>query len=97
MFIIGNNKVPRRILIVDDEYDVNSAIAKALEQYGFKVDSYEYPLIALDSFKPQFYDLVILGKPIGNEELINRINEIIDDDKPMGSKRPSIRRSYNSI
>ncbi len=38
-----------------------------------------------------------IGKPIGNEELINRINEIIDDDKPMGSKRPSIRRSYNSI
>jgi two-component SAPR family response regulator len=31
-----------------------------LEQYGFKVDSYEYPLIALDNFKPYFYDLLIL-------------------------------------
>ena len=31
-----------------------------MEQYGFKVDSYEYPLIALDNFKPHIYDLLIL-------------------------------------
>jgi DNA-binding response OmpR family regulator len=52
--------MPRRILIVDDESDVNTAIAKVLEQYGYKVDSCEYPLIALDNFKPHFYDLVVL-------------------------------------
>lgn len=45
---------------MNDEPNVNTAIAKALEQYGFKVDSYEHPLIALDNFKPHFYDLVIL-------------------------------------
>lgn len=126
--------MPSRILIVDDESYVNTAIVKVLEQYGYKVDSYEYPLIALDNFKPHFYDLVILDikmpemngfslyreikkldkdlkicfltagemyygvyldilsrlpanyfirKPINNEELVKRINEIIHDDKPM--------------
>jgi DNA-binding response OmpR family regulator len=45
---------------VDDEFDVKISIAKTLEQYGFKVDSYEYPPSARDSFKPHYYDLVIL-------------------------------------
>jgi DNA-binding response OmpR family regulator len=120
----------RRILVVDDEPDINTTLEKALEQNGFKVDSYECPLIALENFKPHFYDLVILDikmpemnglsfyreikkldkniticfltggevyygvysdifsslpancfirKPIGNEELIQRVNEIIND------------------
>jgi DNA-binding response OmpR family regulator len=120
----------RRILVVDDEPDINTTLEKALEQNGFKVDSYECPLIALESFKPHYYDLVILDikmpemngfsfyreikkldknvricfltagemyhgvysdifsslpancfirKPIGNEELIKRVNEIIND------------------
>jgi DNA-binding response OmpR family regulator len=122
------------LLRLVDESDVNTAIAKVLEQYGYKVDSCEYPLIALDNFKPHFYDLVVLDikmpemngfsfyreikkldkdlkicfltagemyygvysdilsrlpanyfirKPINNEELVKRINEIIDDDKHM--------------
>jgi len=41
---------------------VSTAIAKTLEQYGFKVDSYEYPLIALDNFKSHFYDLFLILK-----------------------------------
>ena len=124
------NRLSRRILVVDDEPDINTALEKALEQYGFKVDSYECPLIALENFKPHYYDLVILDikmpemhgfsfyreikkldknvricfltagemyygvysdifsslpancfirKPIGNEELIKRVNEIIND------------------
>ena len=35
-------------------------LAKALEQYGFKVDSYQYPLIALDNFRRHYYYLAIL-------------------------------------
>lgn len=124
------NRLSRRILVVDDEPDINTTLEKALEQNGFKVDSYECPLIALENFKPHFYDLVILDikmpemngfsfyreikkldkniticfltggevyygvysdifsslpancfirKPIGNEELIQRVNEIIND------------------
>ncbi len=84
-----------------------------LEQNGFKVDIFESPLLALESFKPCLYDLAILDikmpemngflfyrkirkldyldifssvpanyfmrKPIGNEELITHINQIIND------------------
>ena len=49
-----------RLLIVDDEPDVNIALAKVLERYGFMVDSYQNPLSVLDKFKRHYYDLAIL-------------------------------------
>ena len=124
------NKTSIRILVVDDEPDINTTLEKALEQNGFKVDSYECPLMALENFTPYYYDLAILDirmpemngfsfyreikkldknlricfltggemyygvysdifsslpanyfirKPIGNEELIKRIDEIINN------------------
>jgi len=120
----------KRILMVDDDTDVNTTLRTVLEANGFNVDSYEDPLLALSNFKIRFYDLVILDikmpemngfslyreikrldktvkvcfltagemyygvysdifsslpanyfirKPIGNEELIKRIDEIIND------------------
>lgn len=124
--------------MVDDEPDINTTLEKALEQNGFKVDSYECPLVALENFKPHYYDLVILDikmpemngfsfyreikkldknvricfltagemyygvysdifsslpancfirKPIGNEDLIKRVNKIINDvNIQIGSK-----------
>ena len=50
----------KRILVVDDEPDVNITLRKVLEKNGFIVDSYENPFLALDNFKPHYYDLVIL-------------------------------------
>ena len=124
------NKTSMRILVVDDEPDINTTLEKALEQNGFKVDSYECPLMALENFTPYYYDLAILDikmpemngfsfyreikkldknlricfltggemyygvysdifsslpanyfirKPIGNEDLIKRIDEIINN------------------
>ena len=132
------NKTSMRILVVDDEPDINTTVEKALEQNGFKVDSYECPLMALENFTPYYYDLAILDikmpemngfsfyreikkldknlricfltggemyygvysdifsslpanyfirKPIGNEELIKRIDEIINNvTMQIGSK-----------
>ena len=54
------NKMSKRILVVDDEADVNTALRKVLEQNCFIVDSYENPRLALTNFKPHFYDLLIL-------------------------------------
>ena len=119
----------KRILAVDDEADLTRLYHFALEDAGFKVDTYDDPLLALSHFRPDLYDLVILDvmmpsmdgfelyeqlrkkddkvkicfltaselyyeefrkreydaldknlfiqKPIGNEELIDRINKII--------------------
>src|SRR3954467_8777547 len=50
----------KKILVVDDEPDVNIVLRKVLEKNGFIVDSYENPLLALDNFKPHYYDLIIL-------------------------------------
>jgi CheY-like chemotaxis protein len=49
-----------RILLVDDEVDINLTIKLVLEGSGFKIDSFTDPLLALDSFKTGLYDLVIL-------------------------------------
>jgi DNA-binding response OmpR family regulator len=50
----------KKILLVDDESDVTTALTFALEDYGFEVDSYNDPLAALSSLKSNYYDLAIL-------------------------------------
>ena len=50
----------KRILLVDDESDVTTVLTFALEDYGFEVESYNNPLVALSNFKPNYYDLAIL-------------------------------------
>ena len=42
--------VSTRVLLVDDESDVNASLREVLEQNGFKVDSFESPLIASGEF-----------------------------------------------
>ncbi|HET7147661.1 MAG TPA: response regulator [Candidatus Nitrosopolaris sp.] len=54
------DKKKLRILVVDDEPDVNRSLREVFEQHGFKVDCYEDPLVALENFRSQLYDLVIL-------------------------------------
>src|SRR3989337_584732 len=50
----------KKILIVDDEPDITESFGIALEDSGFEVDKYNDPAIALASFKPNFYNLLIL-------------------------------------
>ena len=50
----------KRILIVDDEDDVNLAVKMALEENDFRVDAFDDPLLALENFKAGLYDLLIL-------------------------------------
>jgi two-component system, OmpR family, response regulator ChvI len=49
-----------RILIVDDEPDIISVFKIILDENGFRVDSFNDPIIALSNFRPGSYDLVIL-------------------------------------
>jgi len=57
--VISNNKV-KKILLVDDEPDVIYAIKNILEDNGFQIDSFNDSILALKSYKINFYDLVIL-------------------------------------
>ena len=49
-----------RILIVDDEDDVNLLFKMVLEDNGYKVDTFNDPLVALQNFTAGAYDLVLL-------------------------------------
>jgi DNA-binding response OmpR family regulator len=50
----------KRILVVDDEQDICLFLKIVLEQNGFLVDYYYSPILALNEFKSNFYDLKIL-------------------------------------
>ena len=50
----------KKILLVDNETDVTYAISSVLEDNGFLVDSYNDPVVVSNTYKPNYYDLVIL-------------------------------------
>ena len=49
-----------RILLVDDEPDVVEVFGRGLKLKGMQIDVYTSPQEALESFKPNTYDLAIL-------------------------------------
>ena len=74
----------KRVLLVDDEPDLNLTLKMVLEENGFKVDSFTDPLLALENFKEQdgMYDMVILDikmPEMNGFELYRQIKKI--DDK----------------
>ena len=50
----------RRIAIIDDEPDITAVLKLGLEQNEFSVETFNDPRLALSSFKPDYYDLVII-------------------------------------
>ena len=54
----SNNK--KRVMVVDDEYDITFTLQAGLEDGGFDVDAFTDPDLALSSFKPGLYDLVLI-------------------------------------
>jgi two-component system, OmpR family, response regulator ChvI len=75
----------KRVLLVDDEPDLNLTLKMVLEQNGFKVNSFIDPLVALENFRGEaagIYDLIILDIKMPNMngyELYTQIKKI--DDK----------------
>ena len=49
-----------RVLLVDDEADIVHVLKRGLEVKGIEVDAYDSPQEAINSFKPNLYDLAIL-------------------------------------
>jgi DNA-binding response OmpR family regulator len=50
----------KRILIVDDDEDINNLFKLFLEYDGYKVDAFTDPIDALYSFRKDVYDLILL-------------------------------------
>ena len=50
----------KKILLIDDERDIIFTIKKILQDNGFEVDSFYDPILALNYYKINFYDLIIL-------------------------------------
>ncbi len=71
----------KRILVVDDESDICLTLANVLEGNGFVVDTFDDPLLALQDFRKDFYDLLILDIKMGKMNGFELYDEIrmIDD------------------
>jgi two-component system, OmpR family, response regulator ChvI len=72
----------KKILIVDDEPDICLTLACVLEGYGFVIDTFDDPLLALQDFRKDLYDLLILDikmKKMNGFELYDEVRMI--DDK----------------
>ena len=69
----------RKILIVDDEYDITFVFKIILEESGFEADIYNDPIVALSMYKPCYYDLVMIDLKLPGMtgfELYNQIRTI---------------------
>ena len=68
----------KKILLVDNEADITYALENALENYGYSIYSFNDSILALNSYKSNFYDLVILDikmPKMDGFELYNKIKE----------------------
>ena len=88
-----------RILIVDDEKDVGTTLKMILENYGFDIDSFTDPAVALEQFKPSLYDLTILDIKMPNPngfELYDQLKSRDPNIKTLFLTALSSVESYNT-
>lgn len=50
----------KKIMVVDDEYDITESIKNGLTRKGFEVTVYNDPVKALDEYVPGSHDLLLL-------------------------------------
>ena len=72
--------IKERILVVDDELDICLVLKIVLENNGFIVTYYCNPILALNEFKSNFYDLIILDIQMPNMNGFQLYNEIRKKD-----------------
>ena len=76
-----NTAINDRIMLVDDEPDINAALSVVLKRGGYDVDTFENPLIALEKLKPGFYDLIMLDVKMPQMDGFELYREIKKVDK----------------
>jgi DNA-binding response OmpR family regulator len=81
---LASQGTKRRILVVDNEPDIITTLQVGLEEGGFDVDTFTDPLLALKSYKPNSYDLVLIDivmPRIDGFELYERLKKVDSDVK----------------
>ena len=71
-------------MVVDDELDICLMLKVVLENNRFIVDYYNNPILVLDEFKSNFYDLLILDiqmQDINGFQLYREIKKGISSQK----------------
>ena len=71
-------------MVVDNENDITITLKVGLEDGGFNVDTFTDPSFALKSFKPNFYDLVLIDivmPDLDGFDLYERLKKIDPDMK----------------
>ena len=70
-----------RIMLVDDEPDINAAMSVVLKRAGYDVNTFDNPFIALEKLKPGFYGLIILDVKMPQMDGFELYREIKKVDK----------------
>jgi DNA-binding response OmpR family regulator len=81
---LASQGTKRRILVVDNEPDITLTLQVGLEEGSFDVDAFTDPDLALKSFKPSFYDLVLIDimmPEMDGFELYERLKKVDSDVK----------------
>ena len=89
----------KRILIVDDEKDIGRTFKMILENYGFEIDFFTDPAMALETFKPNLYDLTILDikmPEINGFELYDKLKSRDPKIKTLFITALSYLKAYNT-
>jgi DNA-binding response OmpR family regulator len=67
-----------RILLVDDEPDIVAVLKQGLKIKGFEVDGFTDPRMAMEHFKPDYYDFIICDIKMPNMtgfQLVRKLRE----------------------
>jgi DNA-binding response OmpR family regulator len=81
---LASQGTKRRILVIDDEPDITTILQIGLEEGGFDVDAFTDPKLALSSFKPGSYNLVLIDimmPEMDGFELYERLKKLDPDVK----------------
>ena len=70
----------KRIMVVDDEFDLTLFLSMSLEYQGFEVEAFNDSKKALSNFKPDYYDLLVLDIKMPDMDGFELYSEILKID-----------------
>ena len=74
-----NGRNVKKVLLVEDELDINLVFKTVLEYSGFEVDAFNDPLLALQNFITNSYDLLLLDILMAKNEWFSSVSNDKED------------------